>query len=170
MGNNKKTIQHPYPDVYCSEALEVLETKTEWLLRYGFLIMLLIVFGLLAGCYLIVYPDTETFPVVITSDRNTLIIKIPSEKSNIVQIGQEVLISTNDYDSSQETMLKGRIIKISNNYETTPIGFYYPIELELLSNDNQKEITKPIQNMNAQATIISEKRLINHILNSTSIR
>lgn len=168
--NNK---QSHYPTFYSDEAQEILSAKPVWVLRYGTIIMFFITLGIVIGSYLIRYPDTETIPVIVsTNQSNTdIIMKVPSNKINLTQTGQEVIITLIGFDSSQLTSLKGRIKKISDIYENTPIGLFYPVELELDNEEKQKDNMENIQNLNAQATIItSEKRIIERILSSMSRR
>lgn len=106
-----------YSKIHTEEVDEIIGKPPPWVIRRGNIVIGSIVLILLAGGWLIRYPDTISAPVIISAgpfaNSFQFGIELPVYKAARVRAGQRVLIKLREYPFEEFGMLTARVLGLA---------------------------------------------------------
>lgn len=94
-----------------SEVQEIIGKMPSWIIRWGIIIISILLLGLLCAAYFFRYPDSieGKAQLHINHTSSTTVVHFPSKGSVPVRSGQQVFISLYAYPENEFGLLEGRV-------------------------------------------------------------
>ncbi|SEA10996.1 hypothetical protein SAMN05216455_103199 [Segatella bryantii] len=131
------------------------------IVRYGIIVIAIVVLGLLVGAYFIPYPETVSATARITNPHQGTI-AIPYRYVNMIGTGMEVSIELDGYDAETYGVAHGTITATSHTPRQTAAGSVFTAQVRIT--DCRYKI---ISGMTGTASIlVSNESVLQRIVNN----
>ncbi|HBB92739.1 MAG: hypothetical protein A2X22_04520 [Bacteroidetes bacterium GWF2_49_14] len=150
------THSDPQIELRQEELREILGIVPPWIVRWGTVLIAMVILTLLIGAAWFRYPDRISSQVVLTASnpiKGELFLSV--KDAGKVKIGNRVVLHIDNYPYMQYGMVKGTVEQIS----LWPEAEYYRVEISLpegMKSTYKKELVFS-KNMTGQAQIITDK-------------
>jgi hypothetical protein len=145
--------------IHSDEFIEIMSQSPSWIVRYGIIIISMLICSLFIISWHIHYTELVSAPVTIISSNPTNSIKkiaasLSSNNASKIKIGQRAVIKLSDFQTSEHEVLEGKV-KLIKFFSEEEI-YYIEIELTKITSTTIGKYLSRSKEINGMVEIIIE--------------